>query len=246
MTLQEDFHQSGTWLFRHRSYVPLVLLPLTAIVIFFSDDFPQPFAEGLWWKLLSLGVALGGMVIRAIVVGKTPSGTSGRNTGGQIAEALNTTGIYSVVRHPLYVGNFVTVFGIVLWTGIWWFVLFASVLYWFYYERIMYVEEEYLISRYGQAFRDWAARTPAVIPSFEHYEPSALRFSLKNVLAREYDGFLAIATAFCILEVLEYVNSPQDNQLDAIWFAIFGGAFVAAAILRYARKHTQLLAVTDR
>ena len=32
--------------------------------------------------------------------------TSGRNTHDQVADSLNTSGIYSIVRHPLYVGNF--------------------------------------------------------------------------------------------------------------------------------------------
>lgn len=241
MTLDEDLRQTGAWLFSHRSYVPLILLPLAALVIFFSDDFPQPFAATLPWKLASLIVALIGMAVRAYVVGHAAPHTSGRNVHGQVAASLNTTGAYSVVRHPLYVGNFLTIFGIVLWTGIWWFVLLASVLYWFYYERIMYTEEAYLQEQFGDEFHRWAETTPAAIPSFKHYTPPTLPFSWRSVLAREYDGLLAIATAFLILEILEYLNQPAVEQLDLIWFIIFGSAFVLAAVLRYLRKHTAML-----
>ena len=34
-----------------------------------------------------------------------PAGTSGRNTAKQVADTLNTTGLYSLTRNPLYLGN---------------------------------------------------------------------------------------------------------------------------------------------
>ncbi|MGC9453013.1 MAG: methyltransferase family protein, partial [Oceanipulchritudo sp.] len=50
-------------------------------------------------------------------------GTSGRNTKQQVAYSLNTTGFYSVVRNPLYLGNFFMYLGIALFTHHWWLVL---------------------------------------------------------------------------------------------------------------------------
>ena len=47
-----------------------------------------------------------GEAIRIFTVAYTPAGTSGRNTKQQLADTLNTTGIYSLLRHPLYLGNF--------------------------------------------------------------------------------------------------------------------------------------------
>ncbi|MEP7234880.1 MAG: isoprenylcysteine carboxylmethyltransferase family protein [Ignavibacteriota bacterium] len=246
MTLKTHFKTSGAWLFSHRSYVPLVLLPLAALVMFFSHDYPQSFALHFPWKLLCLVFSLCGMIVRALVVGLTPTGTSGRNTEGQIADELNTLGIYSVVRHPLYIGNYIVVLGIVMWMGIWWFVLLASVLYWFYYERILYTEEEYLSERFGEQHEKWAAVVPAVIPSFRHYKPSALRFSVKNVLAREYDGFLAIATAFLILAGLEYYALGCSGSFEMFWPIFFAAIFIIAAILRWMRKKTDLLKVKGR
>ena len=54
-----------------------------------------------------------GFLFRAWAIGTTPAGTSGRNTKEQVAEVLNSTGIYSIVRHPLYVGNYFMWIGIV-------------------------------------------------------------------------------------------------------------------------------------
>ncbi|MBW6498500.1 MAG: DUF1295 domain-containing protein [Bacteroidales bacterium] len=56
--------------------------------------------------VICLFFCLLGFGIRIYIVGHTPKNTSGRNTSGQLADELNTTGVYSVVRHPLYLGNF--------------------------------------------------------------------------------------------------------------------------------------------
>ena len=56
-------------------------------------------------------------------MGFAPRGTSGRNTLGQVAEVLNTSGMYSVVRNPLYLGNFVIWLGLALFIKVWWCIL---------------------------------------------------------------------------------------------------------------------------
>ncbi|GHU14504.1 hypothetical protein FACS189441_4300 [Betaproteobacteria bacterium] len=91
----------------------------------------------------------------------TPANTSGRNTtGGQLADCLNTTGIYSIVRHPLYLGNFLMWFGISLLTGNLWFVTAFCLIYCVYYERIMYAEEQFFRRKFGIVYTEWAAKTP--------------------------------------------------------------------------------------
>lgn len=216
------------------------------MVIFLSNDYPRPFANTWMWEVSCVLVSMFGALIRAIAVGTTPSGTSGRNVHGQVATSLNTSGIYSVVRHPLYVGNFFSILGLVLWTGVWWFILLAGVLFWFYYERIMYTEEAFLLREFGDEFRNWAAIIPAAIPSFKHYQPARLPFSLKMVLNREYSGFLAIAASFLILEGLQYINAGKKESFDMLWIVFFVGAFLIASTLRYLRKRTSVLHIDVR
>ena len=69
---------------------------------------------------------------------------------------------------------------------------------------------------------------------------------MKIVLSREYDGVLAIATSFLLLEIIEYIDVSKVVPLDIIWPILFVVTFIAAAILRYARKHTSLLKVSGR
>ena len=62
----------------------------------------------------------------AIAIGTSNKHTSGRSTKEQVADALNTKGIYSTVRHPLYLGNYFMWIGIVMFTYNIWFVLVVS------------------------------------------------------------------------------------------------------------------------
>jgi len=49
------------------------------------------------WEILCLAISLLGLGVRIVTVGYVPKGTSGRNTRGQKANVLNTTGMYSLV-----------------------------------------------------------------------------------------------------------------------------------------------------
>src|SRR6185503_9760526 len=110
---------TGDFLFRWRSYLPLVLLPVVALAVTWSQ-FPLRTRFGdLAWELGSVAVALCGLAVRVVAVGFAAPGTSGRNTREQKARSLNTTGLYSVVRHPLYVGNGIIAVGLALFPHSW-------------------------------------------------------------------------------------------------------------------------------
>src|SRR5690349_16403077 len=106
MPLREEFESSGNWLFRRRGWLPMLLYPFAIALLYFYPEKTYTCVTSTSWGAFCLIVSLAGLIIRAITVGHTPKGTSGRNTEKQIAECLNHTGIYSVVRHPLYLGNF--------------------------------------------------------------------------------------------------------------------------------------------
>jgi len=114
-------------LFRKRSYIPLLLYAVATLVVFLDSEalFHPP---DLLWSAICLVISLSGLVVRIMVTGTVPAGTSGRNTKGQLARTLNTRGIYSVVRHPLYLGNFLMWLGLILYVGHIWFWLVAILL----------------------------------------------------------------------------------------------------------------------
>ena len=94
---------------------------------------------------------------------------------------MNTSGIYSTVRHPLYLGNYFMWIGIVVFTYNLYLIAIVSLLYWIYYERIMYAEERFLERKFGEDYVIWASSLPAFFPNLKLYKSSIIPFSFKSV-----------------------------------------------------------------
>jgi protein-S-isoprenylcysteine O-methyltransferase Ste14 len=245
MALQEEFVRSGEYFFRWRSYLPLVMafffIPAVA-------RFRVPFDNGslnLAWDLGCLGVSLGGEFLRFFTVGFVPRGTSGRNTLGQVADTLNTTGMYAVVRNPLYLGNFIIWLGLSLFIKSLWFTSIIILFFAIYYERIIFAEESFLREKFGDTFVKWAEVTPAMVPRLKNWQPPALPFSWKSALKREYGGFFAIIATLTVLELLDGLFHRGVSSLNPLWLKLFVVCGLLYLGIRYLKKKTQVLA-TDR
>ena len=150
MALLHSMEESGKWLFKYRGQLPLLLFALAVPAIKFNSYLWITNEVYLAFTIFAIVVSFLGLVIRAITIGITPKGTSGRNTKEQVAEELNSKGIYSVLRHPLYLGNFLMWLGIVIFTFNVWFLFSFCLLFWLYYERIMFAEERFLERKFGE------------------------------------------------------------------------------------------------
>jgi protein-S-isoprenylcysteine O-methyltransferase Ste14 len=252
MALIEELEKSGNWLFRWRSFLPLVVFAVAIPLVLFKDSCcMQPAVGSAYWWGSCLAVSFLGQIIRALTIGFTPRGTSGRNTAeGQVAETLNTRGIYGMVRHPLYLGNFFMWMGIVLFTGNWWFSAAVALAFWLYYERIMFAEEAFLRRKFGEAYLTWSESTPAFLPRLSGWTAPGVRFSMRNVLKREYNGFFAMFLSFAIMDWAQaarlYGFQWNARSLSLHWQYMLAGAFVIFIVLRSLKKYTRVLDVEGR
>jgi protein-S-isoprenylcysteine O-methyltransferase Ste14 len=247
MALQETFEKQGNWLFQRRSFIPLIIVVLGGSWYVYSLYCRDILIHSWQVDFLLLCIGLLGLCIRILTVGFTPKGTSGRNTGaGQIAEQLNTDGIYSMVRHPLYLGNFFMWLAPVLILSDLWFTLFFCLFYWIYYERIMFAEEQFLRKKFGDIYLDWAKKTPALFPKFSLYKKSDLQFSLKNVLKREYNGFFGLVFIMTLFRVIGFAIITKQFYLDKHWLLIFSIGFIIFILLKMLKKFTKVLNVKGR
>lgn len=251
MALQQELEKEGNWLFRYRSYLPIVMLGVGMFIFYatLQED------EGLFFRIqehwqayeyVCLAVSLLGVFVRIYTVGHTPANTSGRNTQGQLAEQLNTTGIYSMVRHPLYLGNFLMYFGIAMLVCDLGFACIFILTYWLYYERIMYCEEQFLQRKFGATYTEWASHTPAFIPTFNHFKKPAYPFSWKKILKKEKNGVFALFLIFTLFDGIATASYSQNACGSFIHInptllapTIISG--VSYLVLKIIKKKTSLL-----
>jgi len=242
MALIHSFEKSGNYLFRNRSHIPVVLFILAIPVIYVTNISYLSETTQLVFLTLAVLLSITGFVIRAITIGSTPAGTSGRNTKeGQVAAQLNTTGIYSIIRHPLYLGNYLMWIGIVVFTYNIYFVIIISLAYWLYYERIMFAEERFLEKKFGQAYLDWSLKAPAFFPAFTKYRKSNMILSLKSILRREYSGVLATVFAFWFIDNLRYYFETETFDYTRTSTIVLAATIVVVFILRSLKHYTKVL-----
>jgi protein-S-isoprenylcysteine O-methyltransferase Ste14 len=245
MALVHEFENSGNWLFKRRSWLPVLMIVAGIIMMYLGNR--QAILYDMRDELIFLGVSLFGQVIRILTVGFTPKNTSGRNTiNGQIADELNVTGIYSLLRHPLYLGNFFMWLGPVLFLRSIWFTVVFGLFYWLYYERIMFAEEQFLRRKFGEIYDKWSETVHSFIPYSFTYIPPKLPFSVRNVLKREYNSFVNIFVIFTLLDLFRNYFLSERIYLTQMWIYLFVSAFVIWIVVRTIHKRTQWLEVEGR
>jgi protein-S-isoprenylcysteine O-methyltransferase Ste14 len=220
MRLSEHWTATGDALFRRRSWLPLLLLPLFLASFIGQRYLFDSHRASLFWEIGCFVIALAGIALRVFTTGTSPRGTSGRNTRSQKATALNTTGPYSIVRHPLYLANFLVALGLSLFPRTWFLPIIVSLATLLYYERIAAREEEFLDARFGAAFRRWAEAVPATIPSFKAWCPPAQPFDWRRALDREFYVISEVAVAFLLLDVMEDYAAHGHFELDPVWTTV--------------------------
>jgi protein-S-isoprenylcysteine O-methyltransferase Ste14 len=248
MALREQLEKQGQWIFKWRSYFPFIITPVCLIALRHSDYLERavgPLAE-LLWEILCILISFTGLLLRCLTVGYVPKGTSGRNTQKQMADSLNTTGMYSVVRNPLYVSNFAMILGLLLFVEVWWFAVIGAIFFWFIYERIIFTEEEYLRKKFGEEFLAWADKTPVFIPHFKNWQKQSMSFSAKTVLRREHSTMFALVATFTVGEILGDLFSQGKIALEPRWVIFFFSGLIIYLLLRTLKKKTKLLNVEGR
>lgn len=228
--MKKLLENSANQLFRYRGQIPLLLVLLAIFVIYFNHSLT--FFEELFGKninlLLTIIFVFLGHLFRALVIGFRGIHTSGQNRHEQVAQVLNTTGLYSTVRHPLYFGNFLLWIGIFIWLGDFWFLLVGCVFFFVLYLPIMNLENNFLKKKFGASYLVWAEKTPMFIPNFKFLQQPENQFSMKLVWKNEYPGIVSTLTSIWFISLLRLVFSEGVITIStplflfAIFIVVFG------------------------
>lgn len=132
----------------------------------FLSDLEASFGLPLWLRGILIGVQIGGAIILVLALRQYDLGLflgtkQVRDpTAGQTVEPLKTDGLNGWVRHPLYFGAHLLLWGGVsdpftLATAVW-----ASLYFWIGGRY----EERRLVDLYGEAYRDYQKTVPFQLP----------------------------------------------------------------------------------
>ena len=206
----------GNFLFKHRSFTPVPLIVLVFIVFKPIDMGGQNIVVNVGGLFLSLL----GEIIRIISVGYAYAGTSGRESYLR-AENLNITGIYSIVRNPLYIGNFFMFTGLVaVFSNIYALLVFGVFLVLQYYFVIL-AEENYLIETYGKDYEAYCTRVRRIIPTFKDYKRNQNPFNLRKVVLKENDSVFNMLVMYVL--VLLYKERVFTGGIGEPFYYIIPG-----------------------
>lgn len=233
----------GDFLFRWRSFLPILFLPFFIYSFLGMTYLQQSHHAQHLWAVACLLVSLLGLAVRAITVGFVSDGTSGRNTRRQRASELNTTGMYSISRNPLYLGNLLMWIGILAYTRSVGIVAVFVFVFWLYYERIVAREEIFLLGKFKREYREWCRRTPVFVPNPFLWERPARNWSTRMVLRREYTSILALGLGFFALDTAAHVAVEEKYYVDSSWSWFAATCTLIYVVLRYMKKHTTVLDV---
>jgi protein-S-isoprenylcysteine O-methyltransferase Ste14 len=213
MMYQDEMARSGRRLFFVRGLYIYTIIAIGTVIVWHGDSY-GPFADpaaNRAWLWLSLGVAMLGATIRVVTSGYAALGTSGRAKVAAEASELNTTGPYSLVRNPLYVGRILNFTGLAMMTGSWIYGVIVFLLAILIYERISVYEEEFLRSKFGDSHVRWASSVPGLFPRLKGWVTPKYPFWWRRMLWREQNKLFLLVTAFVL-----YYLARRDFEMAAI------------------------------
>jgi len=197
----------GDFFFRHRNHVfPAALIILFLAFkpiheIFGREDYEE-FSD-----ILGLVLVLGGLALRAVVVGFAYIKRGGLNK--QVyADTLVTEGFFKLSRNPLYCGNMLIYAGLFITHGNPWVIVLGITSFWFIYTAIIAAEEYFLRSKFGESYREYCRVTPKWLPDFSKFRAATegMKFNYKKVLAKDYSTFTSAMLALIFLSMDEIIT----------------------------------------
>lgn len=235
--IDKDLADSGKSLFQCRRYASLAVMAGGGLVILafgqqLFDDPLRQFSYDSFW----IALALVGALVRVAASGFAAPGTSGEAKAKAEAEVLNTTGIYSVVRNPLYVGRILTFTGLAFLTGVWLFGMIVFLLSILFYERVIAYEERFLSQKFGQAYSDWCDRVPPLKPKLSVWVEPDRTWWWRRLFLRETNKVLDVfftVVAYSMVKGFAILGMwPQSSQLIvlALLLSVYFGKWL---LIRY-------------
>ena len=196
---QDRIVRFGDFVFRHRDTLPVPFIIITVLVLAFTKPTFSAGDDRLLLFIIGVMVILGGEAIRIWAVGYSGGTTRSKKL---IADKLVMEGPYSLIRNPLYAGNFLIALGFSLLANAAVLVPLVIIYFIIEYYPIVRREEYFLLEKFGESYSQYLADVPRFFPKRlttkkAVYDPSALKGERWTVL-----GIASMLVVMIIIDIV--------------------------------------------
>lgn len=230
----------GDFFFKFRN----LLFPLLLVALFITQPPPYNYMGMEWLEeakdVLAVCVVLAGLALRATVIGYAYIKRGGLNK--QVyADTLVTKGFFGLCRNPLYVGNFIIYFGVLLMHGSLLVIVLGMLFFGFVYTAIVAAEEHFLRGKFGAEYTAYCQDVPRWRFKLSRLKEAThgMEFSFRRVLAKDYTTITNAVVALAGIEMIEEFSfHPLHHHpyLAAILLGVILMMVLAAATVRRFKK----------
>ena len=231
----------GNFLFHHRNRI-FPMFMVVGVLLARPTFAGGSYRMDLWLDLVGLAVCIAGQSLRVATIGFDYIKRGGKNE--QIwADKLVEGGMFAHSRNPLYLGNILMFCGmlIILHAPVAYLVGIPAVV--FTYTCIVLAEENFLIGKFGDDFRDYCRRVNRWWPNLRGFRHSVrdMEFNWKRVVVKEYSTTFAWMIGAIVLRSwsLYYVRGdeawPEIRRLSLAFLFIIP-AYLLVRHLKVTRR----------
>ncbi len=185
----------GNFFFKIRSFTPV---PFILALLYYAKPIFETALVGILFVVI-------GEFLRIWAVGYAGGATRATSLGA--ARDLVTTGPYSYVRNPLYLGNLLLSLGICIFANVLWLIPILIVGYLIQYLPIITVEEVYLLASCGPTYQTYQEQVPRFLPQIQPYpNQSDHDFSWTRAINSEKRTLTAIVCVIALIFTRQLIS----------------------------------------
>jgi protein-S-isoprenylcysteine O-methyltransferase Ste14 len=220
---------SGNWFFKVRD----LLSPIVFAALVLVTRPLYPFGDRRDVALILLGalVTLIGQILRAAVIGYAYVKRGGKDRK-VYADTLVQEGFFNHCRNPLYVGNVLILFGLLITYGSPIAIAMGGVFYLYLYLAITLAEEKYLRGRFGAAYDEYVDRVNRFLPDFRGLGKSleGMRYDWPKLIRKEYGTTFAWFSTL-VTAIAWKASLANGHRFDTRVATAVGSALGVATLL---------------
>lgn len=189
---QNGPHDWRSHLFTYRSYTPI---PFLLVMLIFAEPTGASLIVGFLMAVLGESIRFWGV---------SYAGSETRTTGAVGGTQLVTSGPYSYVRNPLYLGNILMYVGVgVMSNALMPYLPIVALAYFsFQYSGIVGLEEEYLAGTFTN-WEEYKAHVGRFIPSTKPFRSGdRLKPNFPRALRSERSSLMALGSIYVVLWII--------------------------------------------